>query len=364
MLFPMRFGMRRKESSDMKIFNIGGYPPPIGGVSNHIKRLHEHLLSAGWRSVVIDITGVPKQHSGVVGQNAYSLIAFLWRSPSLLHFHKDSYETILLMYALSFRHIVVYSLHDERFMRTLCSLDPLRRNLALRMLRRLRAVITDSSANHSFAAQALGMRNAVMIPEYITAGPPSAHDLAKLDALRNRFGVLLSSNAWQLSFHNDEDLYGLDLLIEMVREISRRHDVGMVFLLPGSAREDYYDALQQRLGAYGIRDRFIFIREPLDEASSLWRISDIVIRATNTDGNSLTIHEALHVGTPVIASDCVPRPEGVILFRNRDASDLSRAVSETIADLAAHKRRVSAMKMKSHAGEIEDLYRRLMEDAG
>lgn len=54
----------------------------------------------------------------------------------------------------------------------------------------------------------------------------------------------------------------------------------------------------------------------------LMKQCDLVLRPTNTDGDALTIREALYFGVPVIASDAVRRPTGTILFRNRDAKDL------------------------------------------
>ena len=56
--------------------------------------------------------------------------------------------------------------------------------------------------------------------------------------------------------------------------------------------------------------------------------SDIVLRPTCTDGDALTIREALDLNKPVVASDVVGRPAGTILFKNRDLSDLcDRVVS-------------------------------------
>ena len=58
--------------------------------------------------------------------------------------------------------------------------------------------------------------------------------------------------------------------------------------------------------------------------------SDLVIRATNTDGDALTVREALYLNKPVIASDVVKRPKGTILFKNRDSDDLYKKIIETL----------------------------------
>jgi glycosyltransferase involved in cell wall biosynthesis len=339
----------------VKVFQIGVYPPPIGGVSNHIQRLHAFLLERGVASTVVDLTGTPASAPGVVGRRAPWLVRFLWRQPAVLHFHVDQYRLIAVMYVLSFRHTVVYSLHNEIFIEEIDGLPRLAQWAVLRMLKRFHLVVGNSTSQTVVRDQ-LGLPRVRLVPQYIPARSRSDADEARVLAYRKRFPVLLSSNAFRHSFYRGEDMYGVDLLVEMVREVSQEHDVGMVFLLPGSGSEEYHAEIQRRIREYGIEDRFIFERTPLENASSLWRVSDLVIRATNTDGNSLTIHEALAEGTPVIASDCVPRPDGTILFRSRDADHLSQVVSETLADLNKHRGEVRALSVVNNATMLLDLY--------
>ena len=53
-----------------------------------------------------------------------------------------------------------------------------------------------------------------------------------------------------------------------------------------------------------------------------------MIRATATDGDALSVREGLYLGCPVIATDRVDRPEGVILYHYNDRESLTRALSE------------------------------------
>lgn len=343
----------------MIVHQIGTYPPPLGGISNHIKRLHEYLLAHGRESYVLDPSGVPKQAPGVELVSSRGLFRLLLRPRSVLHFHIYGFKTFALMYLLSMRHAVVYSLHGEPDMEHISHSRGLRRKLMLAMLKRF-AIVADNATSEEHLTRELGLADVVTIPEYIPGSGPDEGDLARLMPYRERFDVILSSNAYQITFFRDQDLYGLDILVEMIRELAVSHNVGMLFLLPGRGMEDYYEQITKRITEYGLVDRFIFIREPLVEASSLWSISDIVIRATNTDGNALTIHEAMHAGAPVVASDCVDRPDGAILFKTRDVADLVRAVSDAIENLPRHRERIAAMKIENNAEKIDRLYCRLM----
>ena len=47
-----------------------------------------------------------------------------------------------------------------------------------------------------------------------------------------------------------------------------------------------------------------------------------MVRATNKDGDAITIRESLYLKVPVVASDIVKRPAGTIVFKSRNLEDL------------------------------------------
>jgi glycosyltransferase involved in cell wall biosynthesis len=71
----------------------------------------------------------------------------------------------------------------------------------------------------------------------------------------------------------------------------------------------------------------------LPHATTLQAIarSDLMLRTTLYDGDSISVREALHLGTPVIATDNGMRPEGVRLIPPSNPSALHRAIQETLA---------------------------------
>jgi glycosyltransferase involved in cell wall biosynthesis len=138
-------------------------------------------------------------------------------------------------------------------------------------------------------------------------------------------------------------------------------DAGLALLIPGSGEGRELQPLLDRVRAAGVESRFALITDPLPESSSLWREADLVVRATNTDGNSLTVLEALAVGTPVVASDCVERPEGTLLFRNRDQDDLTARAALVLSDLPGHRERVRRVAVPNNAEAFVALYAGLRE---
>ena len=60
--------------------------------------------------------------------------------------------------------------------------------------------------------------------------------------------------------------------------------------------------------------------------------SDLLVRSTWYDGDAISVREALHLGTPVIATDNGMRPEGVDLVPPRDATALLDAITRRLTD--------------------------------
>ena len=58
--------------------------------------------------------------------------------------------------------------------------------------------------------------------------------------------------------------------------------------------------------------------------------SSVFVRPTSTDGDSVSVREALAVGVPVVASDVCQRPKGCHIFQSRDAEQMAKTVLEVL----------------------------------
>jgi hypothetical protein len=63
--------------------------------------------------------------------------------------------------------------------------------------------------------------------------------------------------------------------------------------------------------------------------------ADLVVRPTNTDGDSLSIREAIFLNKPIISSDVVKRPDGTILFANRNQAAFENTLLTVLQQEAA-----------------------------
>jgi len=344
----------------VKILQIGAYPPPYGGVSVHLMRLHEQLRRRGMDNTIIDLSDRPKNVPGVVQLSWPEATAFLADQPrSVVHFHNFAPGHASDYGRLARRHVCVLSLHNERFEDELAALGALRRRLTVSHLQRVQCVVVDNERSHRMARSLWGERADIqLIPEFIPPAEVPALVHPGILELRRRCRFLLASNAWRITFHDGCDLYGLDMLVELLRRLvhERGVDAGLAFLLPETGDEAYLRQIRERVRSFDLDGRCLFVTEPLDESSSLWREADVVIRATNTDGSSLTVFEALALGVPVVASDCVERPRGTVLFRTRDHDELTERVAGVLADLPAHRDRLREISPQGYLPSFVQLY--------
>ena len=134
---------------------------------------------------------------------------------------------------------------------------------------------------------------------------------------------LVTANAFQIAFHQGIDLYGLDMCIELTAKLKSDYpNIGFVFALANEkVNTQYLEKMKQRLRELHIKDNF-FLLTGQKELWPLFKKADLMIRPTTTDGNAVSIAEALYFDCPAVASDVCDRPEGTILFKSRDLEDL------------------------------------------
>jgi glycosyltransferase involved in cell wall biosynthesis len=120
--------------------------------------------------------------------------------------------------------------------------------------------------------------------------------------------------------------YGADLLIALVGALPG--DVVLAVFGPGDADLQVVRALDAR----GLGDRVLALGElPARTALAVVAASDLFVRPTRADGDSLAVREARALGIRVVASDAAARPPGTALFATGDWRSLARAVKRALA---------------------------------
>jgi glycosyltransferase involved in cell wall biosynthesis len=155
-----------------------------------------------------------------------------------------------------------------------------------------------------------------------------------------------------------EPEYDLPLQIEVLGLIKERFpNAGLVIVGSGSLEEE----LRQRIRATPYAKDILLCGDvPHEVTLRAIADSDVFLRTTLYDGDSISVREALHMGVPVIATDNGMRPEGIHLIPSRDLAALHRAIEERLS--AGHSRQDQQAGDEQNLEAVLEVYRELMHE--
>jgi glycosyltransferase involved in cell wall biosynthesis len=358
---------------DFSVAQVGPYPPPYGGVSVHIKRLHQRLAALNIPSrVYCQPSARPDHEEQVVPVS----IKFSWHgwipehgwrcNASIVHFHDGWYWTPAAWLMLLRGKKVVMTFHDQQAGSVgWQGASWLERRVGRWLFRHPRVwwVAVSQEVRRQLIEKGVPAARITVAPAYI---PPRADaDASSLPAYVRDFlsahSPVLSTYAWKLTIDaQGVDMYGFDHCIEMIGALKADFpSIGLGISLPLVADAGYFRDLKARIAASGIEDHVLFITEPLDEIHQLWQASDVFVRATNTDGDAVSVREALNLRVPVVASDASARPDGVVLFETRNLEAMIHAVRQVLTHRAAHVQALQTISIDDNFPPLLKLYREI-----
>lgn len=167
--------------------------------------------------------------------------------------------------------------------------------------------------------------------------------IKRVSNFRERYKKIIVTNAFAMNYDkNGEEIYGIKILVEIVQTIP---NVGLII---SDASGDY-----SKFYANQSIKNVLFINEPHPFVCIL-PFADAFIRNTSTDGDSLSIHEALEYGLPVITTDAVSRPAGCIVINKGDHT----ALKDTIISLSNLDKKKE--KKNNYNVELFNFYREVV----
>ncbi len=137
----------------------------------------------------------------------------------------------------------------------------------------------------------------------------------------------------------NKDLYGVDFILNNLEAFDPKYKI--VLLDPKSK---YKDITMEHL------EKIIYLNFTVDFLSLLKNI-DIYLRPTRNDGNSVAIIEAMLVNTPVLASDCVQRPNSVTTYELDNFQDFHHKLE----NLTSEKKIIELSSVNEYLAFCESL---------
>lgn len=317
--------------SNKRILIIGPYPPPYGGVSIHIFRFY-NLLKEEFSFDFIDES--PNKKSDFFNIRGLNIVGYLKKigNSDILYVHSGSnlIRILHLLVGRIYSKKIILVLHGftSKPPKFIFYINGLIYRLATTII-----VVNGDIRKRLYLSEKKSIIKEAFIPPFLIDELELPENILKLICQSKRNGkIIICSNAFRLKKYMNQDLYGLDMCIEVAKRLVNK-EISFIFIFVVSSvaeKNETYLKMETLIKELNLEKHFFLINENLSFVK-LMQQSDIVIRPTNTDGDSLTIREGLFLNKKVLASDVVQRPEGVILFENRNMNDLEKKLVELIS---------------------------------
>jgi glycosyltransferase involved in cell wall biosynthesis len=227
----------------------------------------------------------------------------------------------------------VVTLHNNDVSRRLDSRNPFVRHATRWAIRRFDAVIVVNFDMKEAIEDRVGAEIEVL-PAFLEAPGDELPYEPSIEAFLASGRTLLVPAFRVRLPRNGRDLYGLDLAVDAFSAVAgERPNLRLALFIAERPTERrptrYLRMLVRRLEEAGLRDRAsILFGLPLTPA---FRHDVILVRPTWSEGDAVSVREALHAGVPVVASDVVERPSGTATFATGDVAGL-RCTLEHVLD--------------------------------
>jgi glycosyltransferase involved in cell wall biosynthesis len=360
-----------KNKSVPTIAFLGSLPPPFGGFTIGLQRLTARLEENGFGYVVYDLLNKRKILPGGVSTKIRS--RFWW----LLRYVFLAREDLICCHYVDWRLRTAIGLMTLMGKKTLISIGGTSLNDSLEKGNWFKKkMIAFSLKHYSFViahnlvirqlclSQGVKKDRIEIIPAFIppilreddfSLIPRDVWDFMKIHQ------PVISANAFRINFYNNQDDYGIDMCVEVCANLKSIYpQVGFVFCLPHIGDDNYFSKIKQMIRDKNIDENFLFITQPLGEVYPIWQKSDIFVRPTASDGDALSLREALYFKTPSIASNAAPRPAGTIIFRNRDIGDFIDRVKMVWDNYDYYKSKSEAIEVGNGFNKTLEIYSRMV----
>lgn len=330
----------------MKKYDIKQYcliPPPYGGITVYVSRLITRLnidgISTGGfyssdnkDSVLRESPLFDEINYNPKASKIKRLLGHVQRIITVLHYrliHFHGLEMMIIPWILRncFKKTIVVTVHSAMIVDFYNATSRMNRFF----LRKLATsdsywiAVSEQAKEEMYKLPFHFKHKIPVIPAYI----PVIH--AEKDMLSETMTNYIKSHKKNISFYgrsfmtyNNQDVYGFTTIIDLYSRVVKKLgvEIGLVFCLSENTEKNKIDELHRFAKEKGIDALMFWQIGPLNSLQPLWLNTDVYVRPTYTDGDSVAVREALDAGMVVIASNVCPRPKGVDTYDFGSMDDL------------------------------------------
>lgn len=343
-----------------RILLISPFPPNIGGISMSSQRLYDYLLENGYDVNKYDIRFTSKK------LNRYGLLKII--RPVIVPFYllfKKRYDIVHFNVSGSLIkfYISIWRKVFSKRTQFICSIhgdvaDLLIKNLGKRCLFGFDKVICvkegDKEILENYFKKCI-VEIPAFIPPVITDNFEDLIPQGIRKFIDNEQLPLILWNGFLITDENHFDLYGLGMTVKAFLKLAEKGINSKLLILllgeiKGSKSEKLFNEIRQIINCSDLKRR-ILIHQVAN--TPLWPIlkqTAVFIRPTSTDGDALSVREALYFNVPVVASDSVHRPSGTLVFKLNDQTDFIQKICMALT------MKVMTNSQINYAGKIVEQY--------
>jgi glycosyltransferase involved in cell wall biosynthesis len=349
----------------MRVLQLGPYPPPHGGVQTNLVAIRQFLLARGIPCVVINLTRYrSKDFEGIYyPKNALEVMKLLARLKyDIIHMHIGgnlSVRLLILGLACSLipRSKTVLTFHSGGY--PLSEDGKSANQLTFRgfVLRRFDRVIgVNRELEQLFRRFGVTGRRIRLINPY--AVPRNSSEASLPDNLASFFQ---NHKPRILTVSGLEPEYDIPLQIDVLGTVRKRFpNAGLAIIGSGSLETE----IRRMINSKSYAEHILLCGDvPHPITLRALAESDLSLRTTHYDGDSISVREALMVGTPVIATDNGMRPQGTYLIPRPEPEELFGAIEKLLGNGAAVTKKPRLLdRGEENIEEVFALYQELLKD--
>lgn len=290
-LFIVTLGRINPMANKKRILLFGKVPPPIGGVTVSVKNLIAALASKG---VQADLLGKNMRR--------------LHYDVAHIHYSNLVKRCIGVIVARLFAKRVIFTVHGK-----FLDMDNIYNRLSVRFSH---GVIVLNTKLLEQLQNTNPEINCCIMPSIFAEGFDGTVCEQGIIERKSNYTYLLLY-AFDKNFKDGHEVYGVSFILENLHLLEQKYKF-VLLDINGRYREDVAPHL----------DRVIYIDKVVNFISLLNQV-DVYVRPTFMDGASVAVQEALVMNVPVLASDVVDRPEGVVVYKYMDIEHFISKLEET-----------------------------------
>jgi glycosyltransferase involved in cell wall biosynthesis len=322
---------------------MGPYPPPHGGVQTNLVAIRKYLLDRGIGCPVINLTRFRREERDGIyyPKTAAGVMRLLLQlNYDLIHLHVGGdlslrHAGVMLLCSSIPRKKTVLTFHSGGYPSSEAGRRAKPGSLRGAALRRMDGLIAVNQELvemfHRFGVA--GGRIRLIPPHAMETGANASGLPDGIAAFYREHDPML------VTVSGLEPEYDLPLQIEALGKLRLQFPrIGLAIIGGGSQEADIRRLIDGK--PYG-KDLLLCGDMAHEDTLAGIRAGTLFLRTTWYDGDSISVREALDLGTPVVASDNGMRPAGVHLVPKSDLEALCRTV-ETVLRQPAAPRPVAA----------------------